>query len=353
MNKNKLQALRDLLKKDKEKSSVKKRSGDKYPFWEIPLDQRAVIRFLPDGNKENIIFYVEKLEHILEIKENGEVKKERIPCLQMYGEKCPICKLSQDFYKAGDKESGKYYYRVKYAMARALIVEDPLPPDEETGKNYKGKVCTLQLSYQLHQKIKEQLLELLTEDEDTDVTDFKNGYDFIIKKVKQGEYENYTIGSGFARKPRALTEEELQTIELVDLTSLLPENPGVAYVKKMLDKHISGSDDEEDSDEMDDEEKDLINAIRASSKKKSDTKSTSKVVNSEDDEDDDEPPFEVKTKTNKKVVIEEDDEDDEDEDDEEYLPKSKKPAKLQVKDDDDDDDDDEDILALIKRNKKS
>jgi len=248
MSNKKLDALKALFKKEKESKTDNggKKRGDMYPFWQMDLNKKAVIRILPDKNQDNpYMFYVDKLEHTLSI--NG--KNERVPCLQMYGEKCPICDVSRDYYKAEGKASanGKYYYRKKISLLRVLVVEDPLPPDEETGEKSDGKVLNTQFGYQLMEKIKEEI----GSDELGDALpwDMEEGYNFNIKKTPQGEYGTYTVGSGFARRPTAIDADLLETIELVDLETLLPKNPGYEFVKRKLDAHISGDDAEETGDE--------------------------------------------------------------------------------------------------------
>ena len=127
MSNKKLDALKALFKKEKENKTEggNKKRGDMYPFWQMDMNKKAVVRLLPDKNPENPYqFFIDKLEHTLSI--NG--KDEKVACLQMYGEKCPICDLSRDFYKTEGKGSanGKYYYRKKTSLLRVLVVEDPL-----------------------------------------------------------------------------------------------------------------------------------------------------------------------------------------------------------------------------------
>ena len=206
------------------------RPNNYYPFWNIPEGSQAVIRFLPDKNEENRLgFLVEKRMHTLSI--NGEDKS--IPCLTTYGEECPICKVSSSYYKKEDKVNGKKYWRKKQHLAQAIVVDDPLPVDETTGENHEGKVRFVALGYQLYNIIKEAF-----ESGELDEIPFafKGGTDFIIKKSKQGEYATYALGSKFARKSRDLTDDEVALAEehMVDLSTLLPQQPDLAKVEEML-----------------------------------------------------------------------------------------------------------------------
>lgn len=215
-----------------------------YPFWNMKSGQSAKVRFLPDSNESNPrLFMVEKVSHNLTI--NGQ--KRTVPCLSMYGEDCPVCKISQEYYKAKDEVNGKKYWRKKQYIAQALIVEDPLPPDTQTGETHAGKVRYLALGYQIYNIIKEAFA---SEDDPLESVpyDFNDGYDFIIKRTDQGQYPSYTTGTKFHSRQRALTEDELAVVEegMVDLSTLLPKNPGFDKVNAQLSADLNGDEYVED-----------------------------------------------------------------------------------------------------------
>ena len=242
-----INSLKDLFKNEKKKKENGgfSKSREIYPFWTMQDEQKAVVRFLPDANKENpFLFYIEKLDHTLPI--NG--KNTKIPCLTQYGEDCPICELSRKYYKQEGKESknGKFYYRDKTSIARVLVLQDPLPADEETGETFKGKVCITQLGYQIMQKIKADIVNI-PDDEDFDFLSYDNGYNFTIYKTASGKYGKYDVASTFDRRPSAIPAEYREACEdLVDLSTLLPANPGYDKVHAMLSCHINGEDYVED-----------------------------------------------------------------------------------------------------------
>lgn len=222
-----------LAEKDKKNNNKgTKRRGDFYPFWEMKTDEKAVVRILPDKNDDNpFIFYVEKLEHKLAI----DGKDERIPCLTMYGEKCPICALSADYYKREGKGSpqGKYYWRTKNHLVRVLVIDDPLPADEDTKLNAVGSVLTAQLSWQLMGLIKAALCS--DDMEGLEPWDLKDGFNFTIQKSALGDNATYTLGSAFARKSTSIADAGC---ELIDLQTLLPANPGLDAVERKLNLHL-------------------------------------------------------------------------------------------------------------------
>lgn len=212
--------------------------GNYYPFWDMKPGQRAVVRFLPDKDTTNQRqFLVEQVFHNLTV--NG--KKSKVPCLSMYGEDCPVCKISQDYYKVKDEVNGKKYWRKKQYLAQALVIEDPLAPNAETGETHQGKVRFLSLGYQIYNIIKEAYA---SEDDPLDDVpfSFEGGYDFIIKKTEQGQYSSYTTGTKFHSKQRALTEEEMVIVEdgMISLATLLPKNPGAEIVQAKLNADLNG-----------------------------------------------------------------------------------------------------------------
>lgn len=214
------------------------RPNNYYPFWNMKEGERAVIRFLPDKDPENPLgFMVEKLQHTLII--NGE--KKTVPCLKMYDDDCPICKVSAAYYKAEDKPNGKKYWRNKQHVVQAMIVEDPLAPDADSGETHEGKVRFIQLGYQLFNIIKEAF-----ESGDLDEVPYmyENGCDFVIKKTKQGDYASYAVGSGFARKSSDLNEDQIALVEedMIELSTLLPAKPELAKVEGMLEAALTGED---------------------------------------------------------------------------------------------------------------
>jgi hypothetical protein len=215
-----------------------------YPFWNMKNGEQAIVRFLPDKDSNNPLgFLVERLSHALTI--NGERKT--IPCLRMYGEDCPICAVSAAYYKDGDKENGKKYWRKKSHIAQALIVEDPLDADDDTGETAEGKVKFISLSYQLYNVIKDAF-----ESGELEEVPFayENGCNFIIKKTQQGDYPNYTTGSKFARNESDLTADEIEYVEeqLAELSTLLPANPGREKVEAMLEAALTGGEYVDDND---------------------------------------------------------------------------------------------------------
>lgn len=277
------------------------RPNNYFPFWDMKVGEQAVIRFLPDQNPENPLgFMIEKLMHTLTI--NGENKS--VPCLKMYGEDCPICKVSSAYYKEEGKGSpnGKKYWRKKQHIAQALIIEDPLPANAETGETHEGKVRFVALGYQLFNVIKEAF-----ESGELDDVPFslEGGYNFVIKKTQQGEYAGYAVGSRFRAKQVALDPELIEYVqeEMVDLSTLLPAHPGSEKVEAMLEAALTGAEYTDGASSSDDDDTPVV---KAPSRK---TAALAAALRGGDDDEDEAPVV----KKSAPVVAESDDSDDEDE----------------------------------------
>ncbi len=226
-----------------------------YPFHKLPEGKSSTLRFIPDANPDNELgFLIERRTHELVV--DGD--KVRIPCLEMYGEDCPICKLSRQYYKAKDTVNGKKYWPKKDHLTRAIVVKDGLPPDPETGETYQGKVVTVSLGKTLYDIIAHNISsgdlgDLLP-------CDVSTGTDFIITRtVKPGpngeKYSDYAL-SKFARTARGLEEEEIAIIEFedsdgatpnyVDLSTLLAKKPTLEYVTTQLELSLGGAGGDDD-----------------------------------------------------------------------------------------------------------
>lgn len=295
----KLDLLKAAFTKSSNNSNESREPSNYFNFWNMQVDETATVRFLPDKNPDNPFqFMVEKHMHELTI--NGQ--KRRVPCLKMYGDECPVCKVSSGYYKEGDKVNGLKYYRKKSYIAQALIIKDPLPADPITKKNSEGEVRFLSITSQIFKVIQEAF-----ESGDLDDVPYKfiGGYNFIIKKTVQGDGKaNYIVGTKFQAKQSDLTEDQIDLVEekMVDLQTLLPQKPALEKVEAMLQAALTGQDYEDDSAKA--------NSAPRSEKKQNLAQQLASAM------DDDEPPFEVATKTpvNTNTPAQEDDDGDDEAD---------------------------------------
>lgn len=222
---------------DSETKKKKEFVSNFYPFYKMDVDKTARIRFLPDADINNEWdFFIENKYHDLII--NGH--KKRVPCLSMYSNNkdCPICKLSAEYYKNGDKATGLKYWRRLDHIFQCLVIEDPLPPNEN-GETYQNKVKQISLTTTLFKIIEEAIRDREIK---YPIFDYKKGTDFLIKLSRQGENNSYIL-SKFSRESTELSDEMIENVEkeMINLSSLIPKNPGVEKLQELLEAHLNGT----------------------------------------------------------------------------------------------------------------
>jgi hypothetical protein len=196
-----------------------------FNFWKAPTDTTTTIRFLPDLDEENPMgFLVENLTHELII--NG--KREKVACLKMYGEDCPICTLSAKYYDEKDPEHnqqlGKKYYRKKSYIAQALVIDTPVEHDAEQ------LVKLIDFGPAIFNQIQ---AAFKSGDLEEAPYELKGGYNFRIKKTKSGEYASYQT-SGFAPKQTDVADDLLEAMTLNDLKTFRTAKTSREQVEAML-----------------------------------------------------------------------------------------------------------------------
>jgi len=94
-------------------------------------------------------------------------------------------------------------------------------------------------SFQIFNVLKEALT---SGDLDALPYDMREGYDFVIKKTTQGDWDKYDLGTKFVRRASSLTEDEIAYCEeeMVDLSTLIPAKPDLDKVEAMLNASLTG-----------------------------------------------------------------------------------------------------------------
>jgi hypothetical protein len=179
-----------------------------FNFWKMDVDSTTIVRFLPDADNENPMgFLVENLSHELNI--NG--KREKVACLKMYGEDCPICALSQKYYdeKSSDhnEKLGKKYYRKKSYIGQVLVIDTTIDHDQEQ------LVKLMEFGPKIFKQIQ---ASFSSGDLEEAPYELKGGYNFRIKKSKSGEYADYGTSS-FAPKQTDVADDIVESMSLYDL----------------------------------------------------------------------------------------------------------------------------------------
>ena len=243
-----LAEIRAKLKEQETRSTGSTRSGGDnaiYPFWNLKESEQATVRFLPDGDKENTFFWKERLMIKLPfagIKGDTDSRpvQVQVPCMEMYGETCPILTEVRAWFKDPKLEDmGRKYWKKRSYIFQGFVKEDPLN-EESTPAN---PIRRFIIGPQIFQIIKGALMDPDMEDLPTDLL---NGVDFRIIKTSKGGYADYST-STWSRKSRALTDEENNAInqfQLYNLSEFLPKKPSDVDVKVMQEMFQASVDGE-------------------------------------------------------------------------------------------------------------
>ena len=203
-----------------------------FNFWKAPVDSVSTVRFLPDADEENPMgFLVENLTHELHI--NG--KREKIACLKMYGEACPICELSARFYDKNSAEHsdelGKMFYRKKSYVGQVLVLETPVEHDAE------ALVKLIEFGPQVFKQIQ---AAFQSGDLDEAPYELKGGYNFRFRKSVTGSGQNSYTTSNFAPKQTDVADDLIETLNLYNLADYRAPKLDRAAIDAMLVAAQSG-----------------------------------------------------------------------------------------------------------------
>jgi len=228
------------------KSGDSQGQGDNaiYAHWNIPENTTARVRFLPDANSKNSFFWVERAMIKLPfagIKGQSDSKPVivQVPCVEMWGESCPILAEVRTWFKDPNlEEMGRKYWKKRSYLFQGFVHDNPLSDD----KTPENPIRRFIISPQIFNLIKNALMDPEMENLPTD---YAAGLDFSIKKTSKGGYADYNT-STWARKETAVTADEAEAIEkfgLYDLADFLPKKPSdveLKVMKEMFEASVDG-----------------------------------------------------------------------------------------------------------------
>jgi hypothetical protein len=215
-----------------------------YPHWNIAEGTSATVRFLPDGNAANPYFWLERqIIKLPFIGIKGDATSKRVevqvPCVEMWGESCPILAEVRPWYKDDTlKEMAGKYWKKRSYLFQGFVRQNPIGEDVSPSNPIRRFV----INGQIFNIIKGALMDPEMEEMPTD---FLRGLDFRITKTTKGQYADYTT-STWARKESALTEVEQAAIEnfgLFNLADFLPKKPtdvDLRIMKEMFEASVDG-----------------------------------------------------------------------------------------------------------------
>ena len=221
-------------------------SGDNaiYPHWNAAEGTTTTLRFLPDGDPNNTFFWIERAMIKLPFagikgETNSKPVQVQVPCMEMWGETCPILTEVRPWFKDKSLEDmGRKYWKKKSYLFQGLVVESKLQED----KTPENPIRRFIIGSQIFNIVKNALIDSEIEELPTD---YVRGLDFKITKTSKGGYADYST-SNWGRRERALSEAENAAINqygLFNLAEFLPKKPTeveLKVIKEMFEASVDG-----------------------------------------------------------------------------------------------------------------
>ena len=215
-----------------------------YPFWNMKEGEQTTLRFLPDGDDSNTFFWKERLMIKLPFSGvKGDTSSRpvqvQVPCMEMYGESCPILQEVRGWFKDPSLEDmGRKYWKKRSYIFQGFVTDNPLAEDTTP----ENPVRRFIIGPQIFQLIKAALMDPDMEELPTDYT---AGVDFRLAKGSKGGYADYGA-SNWARRERPLSDTEMNAVNthgLFNLNDFLPKKPDEVAVKvlaEMFEASVDG-----------------------------------------------------------------------------------------------------------------
>jgi hypothetical protein len=241
-----LAEIRAKLQQASQQNTGSASGGDNaiYPHWNIQEGTSATVRFLPDGDPNNTFFWIERAMIKLPFagvkgETNSKPVTVQVPCMEMWGETCPVLTEVRPWFKDKSlEEMGRKYWKKRSYLFQGFVTDSKLQED----KTPENPIRRFIIGSQIFNLVKNALMDSEIEELPTD---YVRGLDFKITKTSKGGYADYSTSS-WARRERALSDAEKAAIEthgLFDLKSFLPKKPGeveLKVIKEMFEASVDG-----------------------------------------------------------------------------------------------------------------
>lgn len=239
--------LRTKLKETAQKGGGQSDNAS-FPFWNAPENTSSTLRFLPDGDTENVFFWAER--QVIRLPFTGVVGSPtsthsntvyvQVPCVDMFGETCPIIAETRPWWKdPSTVDVARTYWKKKSWLFQGFVVTSPVDEGEDKPVN---PIRRFILNKTLFENISASLANPEFED---NPTDYEGGRDFKVMKTRQGDYANYSTSS-WSFKTRSLNENERIAIEqhglynLSDFRGRKPDANEMEAIKAMFQASLAG-----------------------------------------------------------------------------------------------------------------
>ena len=224
----------------------KQSGGDNaiYPHWNMAEGSEAVLRFLPDADPEATFFWKERLMIKLPFagikgQTDSRPVTVNVPCMEMYGEACPVLQEVRGWFKDPSLEAqGRKYWKKRSYIFQGFVNESPLQEDTTPENPIRRFIIGPQIFNIIRGALLDPEMENLP-------TDYDAGVDFRINKSSKGGYADYST-SKWSRKESAITAEQKQAIDthgLHNLGDFLPKKPSEVeqkVMKEMFEASVDG-----------------------------------------------------------------------------------------------------------------
>jgi hypothetical protein len=233
-----LAEIRAKLQQSSQQNGGSATGGDNaiYPHWNMPEGTTTTVRFLPDADPNNTFFWIERAMIKLPFagvkgETNSKQVQVQVPCMEMWGETCPILTEVRPWFKDKSlEEMGRKYWKKRSYIYQGFVRDNPLADDKTPDNPIRKFVIGPQIFAIIKGALMDPELENLP-------TDYSAGLDFRIAKTQKGGFADYNT-SKWARKESALTEAEQAAVDkygLFDLSTFLPKKPTAVELKVIKD----------------------------------------------------------------------------------------------------------------------
>jgi hypothetical protein len=241
-----LAEIRAKLQASSQQNAGSATGGDNaiYPHWNMPEGTTTTVRFLPDADPNNTFFWIERAMIKLPFagvkgETNSKQVQVQVPCMEMWGETCPVLTEVRPWFKDKSLEDmGRKYWKKKSYLFQGFVIDSKLQED----KTPENPIRRFIIGSQIFNIVKNALMDSEIEELPTD---FVRGLDFKIAKTSKGGYADYST-STWARRERALSEAENAAIKqhgLFKLSDFLPKKPTdveLKVIKEMFEASVDG-----------------------------------------------------------------------------------------------------------------
>jgi hypothetical protein len=216
-----------------------------YPHWNMAEGTEALLRFLPDADPNETFFWKERLMIKLPFagikgQTDSRPVTVNVPCMEMYGETCPVLSEVRGWFKDPSLEDqGRKYWKKRSYIFQGFVIDNPITEDSTP----ENPIRRFIIGPQIFQIIKGALMD---PEMDELPTDYVRGVDFRIKKTSKGGYADYST-SQWSRRERALSDQEKAAVDsfgLFSLNDFLPKKPTDVEVKVMTEMFEASVDGE-------------------------------------------------------------------------------------------------------------